>query len=107
MKDPHLKECPQELCRMAKWGHGKVRRELGAGAGLIFKGSGFYITDYRSEGYKQAAQKESAAAAPAAASGGDSATASTQPTPAPTPTAPAKPEKSPKPSKPAKTSGKK
>lgn len=44
---------------MKKWGKGKVRRLLGTGAGLIFKGSGFYITDYRSDGYKQAAKKES------------------------------------------------
>ena len=44
---------------MKKWGKGKVRRLLGTGAGLIFKGSGFYITDYRSEGYKQAAKKDS------------------------------------------------
>ena len=42
---------------------GKVRRLLGTGAGLIFKGSGFYITDYRSEGYKQAAKKEGGGAA--------------------------------------------
>jgi hypothetical protein len=34
----------------------------------LFKGSGFYITDYRSEGYKQSAKKDSA---PAKASGGD------------------------------------
>ena len=103
MKDPHLKECPQELCRMATWGHGKVRRQLGAGAGLIFKGSGFYITDYRSEGYKQAAQKESAAAAPAAASGGDSASASTQPAATSSPATSAKPEKPTKTSKTAKS----
>ena len=44
---------------MEPWGQGKVRRLLGTGAGLIFKGSGFYITDYRSEGYKQAAKKDS------------------------------------------------
>ena len=59
MKDEPLKTCPKEQCRMAKWGKGKVRRLLGTGAGLIFKGSGFYITDYRSEGYKSAASKES------------------------------------------------
>ncbi len=109
MKDPHLKECPQELCRMAKWGHGKVRRQMGSGAGLIFKGSGFYITDYRSEGYKQAAQKESAAAAPAAAGGGDSATASSQTassTPTTSPASPAKSEKPAKSGKPAKPAGK-
>lgn len=60
MKDDAFKECPKEACRMKKWGHGKVRRLLGTGAGLIFKGSGFYITDYRSEGYKAAAKSESA-----------------------------------------------
>jgi len=35
-----------------------VKRLLGIGAGLIFKGSGFYITDYRSDSYKEAAKKE-------------------------------------------------
>ena len=44
---------------MKKWGKGKVTRLLGGGAGLIFKGSGFYITDYRSEGYKSAAKSDS------------------------------------------------
>lgn len=58
MKDEPLKTCPKDHCRMRTWGKGKVKRLLGAGAGLIFKGSGFYITDYRSEGYKQAAKKE-------------------------------------------------
>lgn len=59
MKDPPLKVCPKELCGMKTWGRGKVKRKIGAGAGLIFKGSGFYITDYRSESYKSAAKKES------------------------------------------------
>ena len=54
MKDDALKTCPKTLCRMRTWGKGKVKRKIGAGAGLIFKGSGFYITDYRSEGYKKA-----------------------------------------------------
>ena len=36
----------------------KVERLISGGAGLIFKGSGFYITDYRSEGYKEAAKKD-------------------------------------------------
>ena len=53
MKDDALKTCPKTLCRMRTWGKGKVKRKIGAGAGLIFKGSGFYITDYRSEGYKK------------------------------------------------------
>lgn len=58
MKDNHLQSCPKDKCRMKRWGKGKVKRLLGAGAGLIFKGSGFYITDYRSESYKSAAKKE-------------------------------------------------
>jgi putative FmdB family regulatory protein len=59
MRDEPFRECPKELCRLPKWGHGKVKRLLGTGAGLIFKGSGFYTTDYRSDSYKQAAKKES------------------------------------------------
>lgn len=59
MRDEAFKECPKELCRLEKWGHGKVKRLLGTGAGIIFKGSGFYITDYRSNSYKEAAKKES------------------------------------------------
>ena len=58
MKDNAFAVCPKEHCRMKKWGKGKVTRLLGGGAGLIFKGSGFYITDYRSEGYKSAAKKD-------------------------------------------------
>ena len=65
MKDDAFKTCPKELCQMKKWGKGKVRRLMGTGAGLIFKGSGFYITDYRSEGYKAAAKKDSSDSAPA------------------------------------------
>ncbi|MHA3770922.1 FmdB family zinc ribbon protein [Verrucomicrobiota bacterium sgz303538] len=59
MKDEPLQTCPKEQCRMKTWGKGKVKRMLGTGAGLIFKGSGFYITDYRSEGYKAAAKSDS------------------------------------------------
>ena len=36
----------------------KVQRLISGGAGLLFKGSGFYITDYRSDSYKQAAKSE-------------------------------------------------
>jgi putative FmdB family regulatory protein len=53
MKDDALKTCPKDRCRMKTWGKGAVKRKIGAGAGLIFKGSGFYITDYRSAGYKK------------------------------------------------------
>ena len=65
MRDKPFCECPKELCRLPRWGHGKVKRLLGTGAGLIFKGSGFYITDYRSSSYKEAAKKDAPATAPA------------------------------------------
>ena len=48
-----LKRCPK--CR------GAVRRLLGTGAGVIFKGTGFYATDYRSAGYRKAAKADQAA----------------------------------------------
>ena len=57
-----LKNCPKDKCGQKKWGRGQVSKKIGAGAGLLFKGGGFYITDYRSEGYKQAAKKDSAPA---------------------------------------------
>ena len=61
-----LKTCPEEVCAQKKWGRGKVKKKISSGAGLLFKGSGFYITDYRSEGYKQSAKKETGDAKPAA-----------------------------------------
>ena len=70
MSDKPLTVCPRELCRQKRWGRGKVKRGISAGAGLIFKGSGFYLTDYRSESYKEAAKKDTPAAAPAAAGDG-------------------------------------
>ncbi len=65
--DKPLTTCPKEFCGMKKWGKGRVKRVIGAGAGLIFKGSGFYITDYRSDSYKEAAKKESGAGTPSEA----------------------------------------
>lgn len=59
MNDPKLEDCPAEDCQ------GPVKRLLGTGAGVIFKGGGFYQTDYRSESYKQGAKKESEASKPA------------------------------------------
>ena len=50
--------CPEELCARKRWGKGKVKRAISTGGGLIFKGSGFYTTDYRSEKYKEAAKKD-------------------------------------------------
>jgi putative FmdB family regulatory protein len=62
--DDSLAVCPKDNCGRKRWGKGKVKRVIGAGAGLLFKGSGFYITDYRSEGYKAAAKKDTNGSAP-------------------------------------------
>ncbi len=62
MKDKKLTKCPDKTCG------GKVERLLGTGAGIIFKGSGFYETDYRSDSYKASAKADSEKAS----SGGDS-----------------------------------
>jgi predicted nucleic acid-binding Zn ribbon protein len=67
MKDSPLTHCPKDLCGKKRWGRGKVQRQLGTGAGMIFKGSGFYITDYRSEGYREAAKKDAPPKPPSAA----------------------------------------
>ena len=66
MKDERLTECPVEHCA------GPIRRLLGTGAGIIFKGSGFYQTDYRSDSYKQAAKAESTSASGGSDAGGSS-----------------------------------
>ena len=50
MSEKPLKTCP--TCK------GHVKRLIGRGAGIIFKGSGFYSTDYRTENYKSSAKKE-------------------------------------------------
>jgi len=54
--DKPLKKCPK--CRKPK-----LRRVFGAGAAVIFKGSGFYQTDYRSESYKASAKAEESGSA--------------------------------------------
>jgi putative FmdB family regulatory protein len=59
IKDDPLKDCPE--C-----GKPKLRRLFGTGAAIVFKGSGFYQTDYRSESYKKRASEDKPA------TGGDS-----------------------------------
>jgi putative FmdB family regulatory protein len=68
ISDNALSVCPREHCGRQPWGKGKVKRLIGAGAGLIFKGSGFYITDYRSKEYKEAAKKDTSTSTPATTS---------------------------------------
>jgi putative FmdB family regulatory protein len=55
MTDPVKRKCPK--CSKLS-----LERLIGTGAGIIFKGSGFYETDYRSESYRKAARAETAAA---------------------------------------------
>ncbi len=86
MKDAAFKTCPEAQCQVTPWGHGEVKRLLGTGAGLIFKGSGFYITDYRSDGYKQAAKKDSSGG-----SGGGESKSADKPAAAPSSPAPSTP----------------
>ena len=62
MKDDAIKKCPE--CKKLK-----LRRLFGTGAALMFKGSGFYTTDYRSDSYKKAAQADSAASKSSESSG--------------------------------------
>ncbi len=52
MNDAKLTDCPQDHCE------GTVRRLLGTGGGILFKGSGFYLTDYRSSSYQAGAKGE-------------------------------------------------
>jgi putative FmdB family regulatory protein len=87
--DAALTTCPKELCAQKKWGKGKVKRVIGAGAGLIFKGSGFYITDYRSENYKAGAKKESAPAGDAKPAGDGKSSGESKPAAAKSETKPA------------------
>mgnify|MGYP003677631217 CR=1 FL=1 len=51
INDPVVKKCPE--CKK-----NKLKRLFGAGAAIVFKGSGFYQTDYRSDGYKKAAKAD-------------------------------------------------
>ena len=52
MRDPVKRKCPD--C-----GKNALERLIGTGAAVVFKGSGFYQTDYRSDSYKKAAEAES------------------------------------------------
>lgn len=60
-----MTEAPEKKCPKC---HGAVKRLIGAGAGILFKGSGFYGTDHRSSEYRKKAKENS----PAPASSGES-----------------------------------
>jgi putative FmdB family regulatory protein len=67
--DKALTVCPKDQCPKKPWGKGKVKHVISTGGGLIFKGTGFYTTDYRSEGYKAAAKKDAAGSSSTTTSG--------------------------------------
>lgn len=75
-----MNDRPKRTCPECK---GRVRRLIGTGAGLLFKGSGFYITDYRSDSYRTAAKADVAPAASTAkpADGGKTGKAAKKSTP--------------------------
>ena len=74
MSDEPVAECPN--CGA------KAQRRLSAGAGLLFKGSGFYITDYRGEGYKKAASADKGGGSSSSPSEAKSESKSTESKPA-------------------------
>ncbi len=57
INEPVLRKCPR--CKKPK-----LERRIGPGAGILFKGGGFYQTDYRSESYKQGESSEKGDAKP-------------------------------------------
>jgi putative FmdB family regulatory protein len=62
-----IRKCPK--CKKTS-----VRRLIGIGAGVIFKGSGFYATDYRTDSYKKAAEKEKSTTGPKSEAGASKST---------------------------------
>jgi putative FmdB family regulatory protein len=81
IKADALKTCPK--CQKES-----LQRLIGPGAALIFKGSGFYLTDYRSEGYRKAAKAEKDSSGTPKADGASTKTESPAPkteSPAPAP----------------------
>lgn len=66
MSAPRLSECPQPECA------GPVRRLIGTGAGIVFKGSGFYETDYKRKATKPAGESGGGSGSSSGGSGGGS-----------------------------------
>ncbi len=71
INDPVQRKCPK--CKKSK-----LRRLFGTGAAVMFKGSGFYTTDYRSDSYKKAASADSNSGDAKPAKAADGATPSTK-----------------------------
>ncbi len=95
-----MTESPKKKC--PKCGKSKLQRQIGTGAAILFKGSGFYQTDYRSSSYTEGAKKESAASESKPKDSAAGADASKPTTPKPAESKPA-----PSPEKPSKSLRKK
>ncbi len=90
MSDELLKKCPE--C-----GKKKLRRLFGAGAAVVFKGSGFYQTDYRSDSYKKSAEADKKSSSEGSSAPADSSSSKSESKPAESkPAAESKPSASPK-----------
>lgn len=86
-----ITESPKKKCPAC--GKSKLKRLIGGGAGFLFKGSGFYLTDYRSDSYKADAKSDSASPAPAGEAKGEKGdTKSEKKSESPAPAAAPKPE---------------
>ena len=83
MKDNALETCPPEMCEQEVKGQGSVQRIISAGGGVIYKGEGFYLTDY--------ARKKGGGSAPSSASS-ESATKSESTTSSTSDAAPSEPK---------------
>jgi len=70
MTDEPVKRCPECRC--------KVRRLFGTGAGIIFKGSGFYETDYRSKSYRDGESKDKSEASKSSSKSSSSSSSSSK-----------------------------
>jgi putative FmdB family regulatory protein len=88
-----INDAPKKKC--PKCGKSKLHRRIGAGAGILFKGTGFYQTDYRSSEYKADAKKDSDSSGSTSSPSSDS----TKSDAAPAPKSEAKSEPKPAPSK--------
>jgi putative FmdB family regulatory protein len=69
-----IKADPQTVCPECT--EPRLRRKIGAGAAILFKGSGFYQTDYRSESYKKRAEADKSHTKPTSESSSSSSSSS-------------------------------
>jgi predicted nucleic acid-binding Zn ribbon protein len=79
MKDEKLTKCTVDVCEQEAKGQGDVVRKIGGGAGLIFNGEGFYLTDYvkkngesKSSSSSTSSSKSSEPKSDSSSSGGES-----------------------------------